>query len=76
MIADGPEAVNLFRLIALRSAVSLESKGLKSRRFGSMRKKAALEMGLLPMAKHQDVMDALTRKIEEIHASGVGFEAI
>jgi len=74
-IADGPDAVAMFRLITLRGAVKLEAIGLKSRA-GSMRKRAALECGLKPGAKHGDVIAALTERIEAMHAAGVGFTRI
>ena len=57
-----PEGIAYTRLAALKGAVRLESLGMKHSSRRSIRKMAALEMGLKANAKHEEVIAALKAK--------------
>lgn len=61
-----PEGINYARLAALRGAVRLESIGMRHSKVRSVRKMAALEMGLKPSAKCPEVIAALEAKMAAI----------
>lgn len=64
----GPRGVAAFRTIVLRSAVKLESVGLKSRG-GSKRALAIRELGLKRNATYDEVLVALDQAIEDAKAA-------
>ena len=76
MIAEGREAVNLFQLIAVKSAIKLESLGMRHSSGKSVRKMWAVQMGLKPTAKAEVVIAAIQAKIDEAHSKGVGFRKL
>jgi hypothetical protein len=66
VVLNTPNGITFARLAALKGAVRLESVGLKHSSGKSMRKLAAVEMGLKPSAKHIEVIAALAAKMEEL----------
>ena len=65
-IITTPDGIQYARLAALRGAVKLESLGLRHSRIRSVRKLAAIEMGLKPTAKAADVIAALKTRMDEL----------
>lgn len=59
--------VTIFQLLAAKSAIGLEAKGLKHSR-GSVRKTYALQFGMSPRAKHADVQARIQQEIDKINA--------
>ena len=75
-IAEGSEAVNLFQLIAVKSAIKLEALGMKHSSGRSVRKMWAVHLGLKPSAKADEVIAAIQSKIDAAHSKGVGFRRL
>lgn len=68
--------VTLFQLLAVKSAIKLESVGLKHSG-GSVRKRWAAQLGLKPRAPHADFITALEKKIAELKVvPGVDVQAL
>lgn len=61
-------AIPLYRLITMKGAVKLESKGLKVRRGLNVSAIARKELGLKPRAPHAEILAALEVAIEKAHA--------
>lgn len=74
-IAEGAEAVSMFQLIAVKSAIKLEMLGM-THSGGSVRKRWAIHLGLKPTTKGDAVIAVIQAKIDEAHAKGVGFRKI
>lgn len=66
MMLSTPIQIKHYRLLALKSALKMESIGLRHSRLGSLRKPTAIEMGLKPNAKIPEVIAALEVKIKEL----------
>jgi hypothetical protein len=64
-IANTPESIETMRLIHLKSALSLESKGMKAARGPKLRKPTAIAMGLKSNASYDEVIKAIKDKLEE-----------
>ncbi len=62
-IINTPEGIQFARLAALKGAVRLESIGLRHSKIRSVRKMAALEMGLKASAKCPEVLAAIEAKM-------------
>ncbi len=62
-IINTPEGIQFARLAALKGAVRLESIGLRHSKIRSVRKMAALEMGLKASAKCPEVLAAIEAKL-------------
>lgn len=60
--------VEVFQLLAAKSAIKLESLGMKHSR-GSVRKSWAIHLGLKQNAKHAEVIAAIEKKLEEVKAT-------
>jgi hypothetical protein len=60
--------VQVFQLLAAKGAINLESKGIKHSRM-NVRKTWAIHLGLKPNAKHDVVIAAIEKKIEEVRAT-------
>lgn len=58
-----PEGITYARLAALKGAVRLESVGLRHSKIRSVRKMAALELGLKASAKCPEVLAAIEAKM-------------
>jgi hypothetical protein len=65
-----PEGMQYYRLAQLKGAVKLESVGLRhsKARGRSVRKMAALEIGLKASAKYPEIIAALEAKMAEMLA--------
>jgi hypothetical protein len=61
-----PEGIAAYRLIVMKSAVKLESKGMKMSRGRNITAQARRELGLKARAPHAEVIAALEAKIKEI----------
>lgn len=68
-VAEGNQ-VGTARLIALKGAVKLEAVGMRHSSGRSMRKVAALELGLRPNTGHDAVIGALNKEIDRRLALG------
>lgn len=62
--------VPMFNLIQMKSAVRLEKVGLKHSSGRSVRKRAALLLGLPTNAKHDDVINAITTIMKKAYEMG------
>lgn len=62
-IINTPEGIQFARLAALKGAVRLESIGLRHSKIRSVRKLAALELGLKASAKCPEVLAAIEAKM-------------
>ncbi len=62
-IINTPEGIQFARLAALKGAVRLESIGLRHSKIRSVRKMAALEMGLKASAKCPEILAAIEAKM-------------
>lgn len=60
--------VEVFQLLAAKSAIGLEKLGMKHSR-GSVRKSWAIHLGLKQNAKHDVVIAAIEKKLEEVRAT-------
>lgn len=69
IIIDRPNGISLFQLMAAMSAIKLEKLGLKHSR-GSVRKHWALHCGLGANAKHDVVLAAMQKKVDELKQAG------
>jgi hypothetical protein len=69
IMIDTPAGISYARLAALKGAVRLESVGLRHSKIRSVRKMAALEMGLKASAKCPEVIAALQAKMDEMLAN-------
>jgi hypothetical protein len=65
IIADTPNKIEYFNLSRAKSAIKLESVGLKSRG-GSVRKMYAIHFGLKPSASHEIVIQKIQEKMNEL----------
>jgi hypothetical protein len=65
------DPIYIYNLCALRGAVKLEQKGLR-RRGQSAKSLAINACGLKPRASYEEVLEALTKKIDD----SVGFEGL
>lgn len=68
IVIDTPEGIAYAQLAALKQAVRLESMGMKHSSGKSMRKVAAIKMGMRATAKADDVIGALNREMERLVA--------
>lgn len=62
--ADTPNKIHIYHLVALKGAVKLEAKGLR-RRGQSAKGIAIRELALPKNSTHEQVIEALEKKIEE-----------
>jgi hypothetical protein len=67
-VINTPAGMRLFRLAQLRGAVRLEKVGLKHSSGRSVRKMAALELGMKQNAKADAVLAKLQDEIDKIQA--------
>jgi hypothetical protein len=65
LIADTNEKIEYFNLSRAKSAIKLESLGMKSRG-GSLRKKFAIHFGLKSNASHEQVIEKIQEKMNEL----------
>lgn len=63
IIVTGADDIARVQLIAVRGALRLEARGMKSRG-GSIRKGWAVRLGLKPTAKHDEVIAEINRRLE------------
>lgn len=63
IVFDTPEGISYFRLVTLRSAVKLESIGMKAARGLNATKMARKEYGLKARAPHAEVLAVLDAEI-------------
>lgn len=64
-VISDPRAIERFRLATLRAAVRLEKVGMK-RRGQSAKKQAIMELDLASRSNHDEVIAALSAKMEEV----------
>lgn len=64
VVLDTPDQIETAQLIALKGAVKLESLGMRHSTGKSMRKRAAIKLGLSTHASIDIVIGALNREIE------------
>lgn len=68
-VADTPEAIDVFRLITVKSALKLESKGMQMTRGPKLRKPWAIKLGLKPNAKYEEVIAEIQRRLDAAKAA-------
>ena len=61
--------VTVFQLLAVKGAIKLEKLGMKHSSGKSIRKMWALQLGLKANAKHDEVIAAIEKKLEEVRAT-------
>lgn len=66
IMCNTPEAINLYRLLALKSAVKMESRGMKMSRGVNATAIARKELGLKARAPHAEVIAAIEAKCEAL----------
>lgn len=64
-VIEGADQISLALLMILKQAVRLEATGMRHSCGKSMRKIAALELGMRPNAKFDDVIGALAKEIDK-----------
>lgn len=67
LVASTPDQIEYVNLARCKSAIKLEKVGLKSRG-GSIRKMMAIKMGLKSNASHDQVIEAIQNKMNEMLA--------
>lgn len=63
------KGINTYRLVALKHAVNMQSKGMKIRQLPNPRKTACLELGLPLRTPYADVIEALQAKADASNAA-------
>lgn len=78
VIATGPVGTKIFQLLAVKSALKLESLGMKHSSGKSIRKMWALELGLKANAKYPEVIAKIEEKLLELKNDprGTGIEVM
>ena len=71
MVLDQPEQIKEFQLRVVISAIKLEAKGIKVRRY-SVKAVWAKKFGLSPRASHELVIQKVQEQIELLRAEAVG----
>lgn len=71
IIINTPDGITFYRLAAQKGAIRLEKIGLRHSR-GSVRKVAALEYGLKPNAKHDEVIAEIQKRMDALMAKAGG----
>ncbi len=61
-----PTGISYARLAALKGAVKLESKGMKMSRGVNATRIARQELGLKPRAPHQEVIEAIQKRMDAL----------
>ena len=68
IIINDPTGITYARLASMKSAVRLESKGMKMSRGLNVTAMARKELGLKARAPHQQVIEAIQKRMDELLA--------
>lgn len=66
IMINTPDGIAFYRLASMKSAVKLESKGMKMSRGRSITPMARKEFGLKARAPHSEVIAAIEAKMQEM----------
>lgn len=65
-VASTPEAIDTMRLATVKSALKLESKGIRVNRGPKLRKPWALQLGLKANATYDEVIAEIQKRLDEV----------
>lgn len=68
-VINTPQGIRIYQLLAVKSAIKLEKLGMRHSCGRSVRKMWAVQMGLKPTAKADEVITAIQAEIDRIHTA-------